>query len=57
MKIQVQQNIEYPSKDFDGRDFLETTYAVSLCDQFDEYFYFNETKFYAEAKFNFERIV
>lgn len=32
MKIQVQQNIEYPSKDFDshGRDLLETTYAVSL---------------------------
>lgn len=55
MKIQVQQNIEYPSKDFDGRDFLETTYAVSLCDQFDEYFY--KTKFYADAKSNFERIV
>lgn len=32
MKVQVQQNIEYPLKDFDGhgRDLLETTYAVRL---------------------------
>lgn len=32
MEIRVQQNIEFPMKDFDnhGTQFLETSYAVSL---------------------------
>lgn len=32
MEIQVQQNIEFPLKDFEnhGKDFLEASYAVSL---------------------------
>lgn len=35
MQVKVQQNIEFPLKEFEshGREFLETSYAVSLSKQ------------------------
>lgn len=59
MKIQVQQNIEYPLKDIDnhGNNCLETTYAVSIFFYAKNliYIFLMTRKRIAEAKFNIIR--